>query len=138
MIKYIKIKCPRCGQVSKLFLSMNPDIIILNCPKCISPLMYNNSKVYILSKKDLKLIEMSPVKSVLDSNYNEADRKHFLIKNISPAQNKSQYPKKQISISSSISSTGGIRKDPISSDDIIDLSIELARCKDVTQFIKKL
>ena len=48
MVTTLHIKCPHCKQASQIFLSTSVSVIILNCPSCLSPIMYFKRKVVLL------------------------------------------------------------------------------------------
>jgi hypothetical protein len=56
MITTLNVKCPHCEQVSQIFLSTTVCVIILNCPSCLSPIMYFKHKIFLLDAQQLKKI----------------------------------------------------------------------------------
>lgn len=137
MIKLIKIKCPICREVSELFLSIDPSVIILNCPECWSPLMYDKSEVHILSQQEMrKITAPSPQK-----NINKIFEK-TLKKNLPHTDKASAMKSQPASMNQSPSIVPALpppytkSQKRITSDDVLNLRIELEQCTDVLEFIQ--
>lgn len=65
MVTTLTIKCPHCDQVSQVYLSTTVYVIILNCPSCLSPIMYFRKKIFLLDPKQLKKITCSARNSMV-------------------------------------------------------------------------
>ncbi len=141
MINLIKVKCPFCGEKSELFLSINPSIIILNCPECWAPLMYNNDEVRILTEQELRKIPVSKKqKNIIDkvsASEFDTELKEVTQEEISFPKNK-QVLKSNYQNSSYKPLTKTCLRTKISKDDIIDLRIALAQCNDIQQLLEKI
>lgn len=144
MINLIKIKCPFCGEKSELFLSINPSIIILNCPECWAPLMYNNDGVRILSEQELRKIPVSKKQKEIKNIFDKVSTTDLNPELKEVAQENTAFPKnKQVlknnyqnSSFTPVTKTCSRRR--ISKDDIIDLRIALAQCNDIKQLLEKI
>ncbi len=144
MIKSIKIRCPFCAEKSELFLSIDPSIIILNCPECWAPLMYSDDEVRLLSKYELRKISTSDktkdVQSLLGKELPEIKKnKSKTIKDELEGFPKAPTVRnrKQPTIPKMHSKINGSRG-RITEDDIIDLRIALAQCEDIQELIEKI
>ena len=135
MVKTLTVKCPHCNQISEIFLSTNACVIILNCPTCLSPVMYFDRKIFPLSKTQIdeiketkesgammKMLERisRPEQPVIKTAHKLAQvsgtviqGKHLFLPNLEPHQ----------------------REKYIRDDDITNLRIELALCHDSGDFI---
>ena len=137
MVKSISIKCPLCEEVSELYLSINPAVIVLKCPECWTPLMYTKTEIRILSEQELKAIAAPRTQSVFNSIFDKAFKKKRMI------DHSAHFEKAMMPLLEKPKSKAGGKKPElvlragISSDDIIDLHNILATCKDVEQFLKE-
>lgn len=133
MIRSIKIKCPLCGEESELFLSMNPTVIVLNCPECWTPLMYTQNEIRVLSEHELNTITAPSTETVLENFFDKITHKKHMTnhqaayENGMPANQNYGYAAPQ-------ATTGNV----ITTDDVLNLHMELSQCDDVLQFIEKL
>ena len=133
MVKSIIIKCPFCNSESELFLSINPTVIVLNCPECWTPLMYDNEEIRILSEYELNKI--SAPKSKTATNQNNDTNKKF----DKPSSDKNySYIRNETNSDILVPVPNSVNRGVISNDDIIDLKIELGQCMDIQQFIEKM
>lgn len=138
MIRSIKIKCPLCGEESELFLSMNPTVIVLNCPECWTPIMYANDTIRILSEHELNTITAPSAEAVLENFFDKiAHKKHMSNRHTRFEEPVPSYPKKKHALSG-MTHPHQYRDGNITTDDILNLRIELAQCKDVLQFIENM
>ena len=144
MINLIKIKCPFCGEKSELFLSINPSIIILNCPECWAPLMYNNDEVRILTEQEMRKIPASnkqkSIKNILNKTFPpECKSEHNQFTHDSPILPKNRsFTKSNYQNSPLMPATRTCARNKISKDDIIDLRIALAQSNDIQQLLEKI
>lgn len=135
MVKTLTVKCPHCNQVSEIFLSTNACVIILNCPTCLSPVMYFDRKIFPLSKTQIDEIKETK----------ESGEMMKMLERISmPEQPVIKTAHKLAQVSGTViqgkqpcSSGIGLhqREKYISDDDITNLRIELALCRDSNEFI---
>lgn len=132
MVKSIIIKCPFCNSESELFLSINPTVIVLNCPECWTPLMYDNEEIRILSEYELNKISAPTKKTATNQNNDtnkfenpSSDESYSCIRNIENSDLLVPVP-------------NSVNRNIISNDDIIDLRIELGQCMDIQEFINKM
>lgn len=138
MIKSIKIKCPLCDEESELFLSMNPTVIVLNCPECWTPLMYDKNKIRILSEHELHTIAEPSTESVIDNFFDNLPKREAIIDHHSAFENSMPLLKKKSKHHLLLKTTKKVHRNHITTDDIIDLRIELEQCKDIQEFIDKM
>lgn len=136
MVKTIHIKCPLCREKSELFLSMNPTVIVLNCPECWTPLMYSQGEIQILSEHELSNItSSSSLEPVLENFFDDENKNQ----DCSPVCKKhAPVFKNKINHDTVFKSSPKYNRDHITPDDIVDLRIELEQSRDVLQFIDTL
>lgn len=133
MVRIINIECPHCQKSSEIYLSIDPNVIILNCPECGTPLILEDSDVKEVTR-DLNIHKPS-IKDVLDAykdrnnNYNDGEFIPDLfessqgLNNISNIfENTESYPKSE----------------QITEDDITNLKIDLANTYDIKDLIEQL
>ena len=111
MIHPLTIQCPVCNEVSDLYLSINSDNIVLECPCCNSRLLWEKGHIDSVSDDDLTNISKM------------SSREAAEIQTV-PVHHEG----------APISSRTG----PISHDDIANLRIELATCTDINEFINRM
>lgn len=144
MVKSLTVQCPHCHQVSDIYLSTNACVIVLNCPTCMSPIMYFENKIFLLTDKQVNAIKdtthNAAIMRMLDRiAHPEVPVEKASLKATAHATNTSQSlsevsggaPAHNISSRSS-------RDNDISPDDITNLRIELALCNDSQAFIDSL
>jgi ribosomal protein S27E len=135
MVKTIKINCPHCENKSELFLSMNPTLIVLNCPKCWTPLLLDKDGVHAVSKKEIKeMVEQSIRVKKTDT---------MLMPDPSECFHSCKKEYLTRGASSEVSFHGSkpgriVHRDSITMDDVFDMRIELAQCEDVEEFIQRI
>ena len=112
MIKEMNISCPHCNHSSKIFLSIDPNVIILNCPDCGTPLVVEEDHVLDVGVTENYEEQKPEIQSVLD-----------LFSNDRASQN---------------NTTINNRNEVITQNDILDLKIELNQHIDVADFIKNI
>ena len=139
MVKTLTLTCPHCQQVAEIFLSTNASVIILDCPSCLSPVMYFEKKIYLLSKNQIDAIkDTTQNKNIMKMLDRIAHPEHSVLKTIKKTnhgQNVSAISEKQIGIEQALRPA---REKYICDDDITNLRIELALCSDAQQFIDSL
>ncbi len=138
MIRSIEIKCPLCGEVSELFLSMNPTVIVLNCPECWTPLMYSRDEVRILSQNELNTIAAPETETVLDNFFDDITHQEETGGHPAPFQRGMPHSKKLTNRNLMLKTPEMPSRNVITADDIVDLRIELEQCDDVIQFLDKM
>lgn len=148
MVKSLTVQCPHCHQVSDIYLSTNACVIVLNCPTCMSPIMYFENKIFLLTDKQVSAIKdtthNAAIMRMLDRIAHpevpvEKGAEKASLKATAQSANTSQslsevsggLPAHNISKRSS-------RDRDISPDDITNLRIELALCNDSQAFIDRL
>jgi hypothetical protein len=142
MITTLNIKCPHCEQVSQIFLSTTVCVIILNCPSCLSPIMYFRRKIFLLDPRQLKKFTGNARDSIVFK----------LLEQISGAQAAATSPcssKKAVQSAhmhkngAFVPAVNKLTMGPpgekyITGDDCTNLRIELELCTDSQQFIDRL
>jgi len=135
MINSIKIKCPLCDEVSELYLSINPVVIILKCPECWTPLMFTQNEIRILSEHELKTITTPSLQSIINNFFDKTMKKSNLPDKGHHDENLIPFPQRG-TVKTMQGAAGPGARSNISPDDIIDLHKVLSTCNDVNQFIK--
>lgn len=138
MVKTITIRCPLCDEESELFLSINPSVIVLNCPECWTPLMYDRDKIHILSENELDKITAPSTESIINNLLKSVSDNNTFNESLPQVRNKSSYQpnKAKTNLMVKVPQIGHQRnRTIISSDDILDLRIDLAQCGDVLEFL---
>jgi len=134
MVKTLTVKCPHCNQISEIFLSTNACVIILNCPTCLSPVMYFDRKIYPLSRTQIEEIKET----------RESGAMMKILERLSKSEEPVVKTARKLAQASSspVSNCAGlpgnhdhVREKYISVDDITNLRIELALCDDSAAFI---
>lgn len=138
MIRSIKIKCPLCSEESELFLSMNPTVIVLNCPECWTPLMYSGDEIRILSENELDTLTAPSAETVLDTFFDNLTSKEPGLDHPLPFEKGMPFSKKISKQNLMLKTSDSYSRNSISADDIVDLRIELEQCEDVLHFIEQM
>lgn len=132
MVRTIKIKCPQCKHNSELFLSMNPTIIVLNCPECWTPLLLDKNGVRTVTKQEIKeMVEHTPLAKP-EANFDVPEYLDSYKRKL-----------KVLGTSSEVTFQNTkqgrmVHRESITIDDVLDLRIELERCLDVNHFLNKI
>ncbi len=134
MITTLHIKCPHCKQSSQVFLSTTVSVIILNCPACLSPIMYFRKKVVLLDSHltarghQPKVIDIAPC---LDKVVEDQASALSVMKPL---------PKHSGDTGVAAATNPGIDHPTrsITEDDCTNLRIELELCGDSMHFIEML
>jgi hypothetical protein len=139
MITTLNVKCPHCEQVSQIFLSSMVSVIILNCPSCLSPIMYFRRKIFLLDPQQLKKIKGNSRTSLVTR----------LLEQIAGAEAAAQCPVNSkgtkylhhngayVPLSHKLTLEQA-RPRHITEDDCTNLRIELELCSDSKSFIDRL
>jgi hypothetical protein len=140
MVTILNIRCPRCGKVAQLFLSTRVSVIILNCPSCLSPVMYLRRKTFLLDKQKLKKYRWNSrallVSRLLEQIADTDTAAHCAVKRGAPAGRlRTSAPSQN---APEKSTTDPQVKRYITEDDCINLRIDLALCADSREFISHL
>lgn len=133
MVKTLTVKCPHCNQVSEIFLSTNAYVIILNCPNCITPIMYFERKIFLLSDDQLEVLKDNANNSSIMKTLERIAHPDRFAEKISAQKGRLKY--KTVSNSFTPVFSEQRRKKYISEDDITNLKIELALNTDSQKFI---
>jgi hypothetical protein len=131
MVKTMNIECPSCTQNFRLYLSIDTSMVILDCPMCCTSIIYYKSRTFQLSKHQMENIK----KCEKESNVLK------ILHKITAQEPKVPCSHKYIQHYNTIERHSSIIKsdfDYISSDDIINLKIELETCQDSAYFIERL
>ena len=136
MILILTIECPHCRTVSEIVLSSNPRIIIFNCPECWAPQLYFDHKTYVLTDHQIEVLKNSSGPSSLGHMLKRmVQRKRHtsaVLRAHHGATNEAQSrPPHETMVSQQLDRN-------ITADDITDLRIELAICRDSKEFIDNL
>jgi hypothetical protein len=138
MVTTLNVKCPHCEQVSQIFLSTTVCVIILNCPSCLSPIMYFKHKIFLLDPKQLKKItgasRSSMVSKLLEQIAEAETATHCNIKKSAYIQQNAAPPPVQISKATAVDQA----EKYITEDDCTNLRIELELCTDSLEFINRM
>lgn len=138
MITTLNVKCPQCGQVSQIYLSTSVCVIILNCPSCLSPIMYFRKKIFLLDPKQLKKITSaarnSMVSRLLDQIVGAEATAHVSAKKSARLHHNATCGA-PAACHSAVENTD---ERYISEDDCTNLRIELELCGDSKDFIDRL
>jgi hypothetical protein len=140
MIKTLSIECPHCSKTFDVFLSGNASMIILNCPLCLTPLIYYKSRCFVLSKHQIDRIRKSrqntTVLKILHSIAREEPQHLLRRRPIRRFEEDGVPVAKYIAPRTEFRTFGG--DNHISRDDIINLRIDLETCADCGQFIERI
>ena len=140
MITTLNVKCPHCEQVSQIFLSTTVCVIILNCPSCLSPIMYFKHKIFLLDPKQLKKItgasRNSMISKLLEQIAGSETATHCGVKK--SAHQHQNGPASLLSGSTQKSVAVDQQEKYITDDDCTNLRIELELCNDSQDFINRM
>jgi hypothetical protein len=138
MVTTLNVKCPHCEQVSQIFLSTTVCVIILNCPSCLSPIMYFKHKIFLLDPKQLKKItgasRSSMVSKLLEQIAEAETATHCSVKKTAQMHQNAAPPPAPISKATAV----GQAEKYITEDDCTNLRIELELCNDSLEFINRI
>ncbi len=134
MVRNFKIQCPVCHDVCELYLSTSAPIVILNCPNCWTPMLYNENGVFALSESQLSELARNREFSILSllekvARSGRAEKKQA---------GHDPLTLQSTTIGTSSPPAGFDMRQVITGDDIVDLRIELATCKDALDFINRM
>jgi len=132
MVKTLSIECPHCNKTFDVFLSSNASMVILNCPLCVTPLIYYKTRCFVLSKHQIDRIRKSrqdtTVLKILHSIAREEPQ--------SWRQHEEAVPVGKYMVPATACRSYG--NGHITRDDIVNLRIELETCIDSKEFIARL
>jgi hypothetical protein len=138
MVNTLSIECPHCKKTFDVFLSSNASMVILNCPLCLTPLIYYKTRCFVLSKNQIDRIRKSrqdsTVLKILHSIAREEPRSWR--QGSTRHRRSGGVPALKYSARGAGSGTFGCGH--ITRDDVINLRIELETCSDSSQFIDRL
>jgi hypothetical protein len=141
MVTILNIRCPRCGEEVRLFLSTRVSVIILNCPSCLSPVMHLRRKTFLLKNQQIKgngRESRAPFVSRLLEQIADADSAaRCAVRRGTAAARRFRRGAAPHTDAPRVAAEGpGERY--ITEDDCINLRIELALCADSRKFISRL
>ena len=126
-MKPLNIKCPQCKEASELLLESEAQMIVLHCPSCNASLMYYYGKTFAIDESEMDKIrgnaQMTTVRGILK---NPGARE----------PGKSADVVRRTEMPSCHQAGAPVRESPFAQDDITNLKIDLARAKDVNDFIQ--
>lgn len=128
MTKSLSIQCPSCQETSELFLQSRPSMIVLNCPVCQSTLMHLDGQTHQI--EDLRIVNLE--KHILRQFV-----QNFREKNNGPLTLKASFPIVAATPKAHHRKGEAIRAAPITTDDLINLRIDLEKCTDVEDFVHR-
>ncbi len=132
-MKSLIINCPKCKEVSELFLASRPYLIILSCPHCKQTLLYNEGRTYEISKT--KILEMK--KNQLTSFVQGLKKRQSSSQSQSSITSEAEIRKAPIKASGARHRAGeDTLSHPISHDDVLNIKIALESSTDVLDFIQ--
>jgi hypothetical protein len=142
MITTLNVKCPHCEQVSQIFLTSTVSVIILNCPSCLSPIMYFRRKIFLLDPQQLKKIRgnsrTSLVTRLLEQIAGaEAAAAQCPVNKSGTAARHLRHGGAYVPLTNKLTFEHYGAKQ-ITEDDCTNLRIELELCADSQQFIDRL
>jgi hypothetical protein len=140
MIKTLSIECPHCNKSFDVFLSSNASMVILNCPLCLTPLIYYKTRCFVLSKHQIDRIRKSRQDTTVLKILHSIAREESMPVSRPTPQRRSR--DQRVPVAKYIAPRAGFRPvgndNHITRDDIINLRIELETCSDCGQFIERL
>lgn len=133
MVRIINIECPHCQKSSEIYLSIDPNVIILNCPECSTPLILEDSDVKEVTR-DLNIHKPS-IKDVLDAykDRNTNYRNDEFIPDLFESSPNFSYNSKLFKNAETYP-----QSELITQDDITNLKIDLANTYDISELIAQL
>lgn len=141
MVTILNIRCPRCGEVAQLFLSTRVSVVILNCPSCLSPVMYLRRKTILLDKRKLKKYRWRSrallVSRLLEQIADTDSAAHCAVKRGTAAAGRLRAGATPPTATDKLT-VDRHEERYITEDDCINLRIELALCADSREFISRL
>jgi hypothetical protein len=138
MVTTLNVKCPHCEQISQIFLSTSVSVIILNCPSCLSPIMYFKHKIFLLDPKQLKKITSATKNSMISRLLEQiAGNEEIAQCGVKKTAKIHHHSAVMPSCSGKITLVGHSDK-YITEDDCTNLRIELELCHDSIDFINRL
>jgi hypothetical protein len=140
MVKTLSIECPHCNKTFKVFLSSNASMVILNCPLCMTPLIYYKTRCFVLSKHQIDRIRKSKqdttVLKILHSIAREDPPQQALRRHSATLRCTAAPVPVGKYIAPGAGFSGG--NSTITRDDVINLRIDLETCADSKQFLERI
>lgn len=137
MVNVVKIQCPHCSDVYELYLSTKACVVVLNCPNCWTPILHNANGVHVLSDTIMERIRSrrhrAEVMDLLDKMDNDIAEPPVLEPDEKWLNGLDSDREPFVQCPVPVGDRDGITR-----DDILNLRIELATCRDAQQFIDKL
>ncbi len=131
MVNTIELICPHCSHVSELFISEQVNYIVLNCPSCGVPLLFQGDHWIAVSKQIARQISSSPKESTVKDTINRI--MHTTADTAKPFKFPDFVPENHIQAQST-----DLERNYISADDILNLKIDLERAEDSLDFLARL
>ena len=126
-MKPLHVKCPQCKEASELMLESEAQMIVLRCPSCNAALMYYYGKTFAIDKGEMEKIrgnvQMMTVRGILKNP-------------CTGEPGKSAAVVRRAEVRASHQAGAPVRERQFAEDDITNLKIDLARAKDVNDFIQ--
>jgi len=119
----LRIQCPKCQAKAELSIDAEAEMILLNCFKCKSPILYFHGETTLVDEVEMGKIQgesMKAIEGFLKTHPNSDEAESF--------KNNSQTHEVGEPVSDH----------PISEEDIADLKIDLHYSEDVLDFLKKI
>lgn len=141
MVKKLTVECRQCHQVSDLFLTTDARVVIFNCPSCWSTLMYHDGGLYVLNHAQVQQIvnstDQGEMTKVLQSITGKAAELVAV-----PGSTRGE-KKSAVGVRCAEGGTEGhvlqrSQECVLTSDDVVNLRIELETCADVAEFLSHL
>lgn len=142
MVKTLTVQCPHCHQVSDIYLSTNACVIVLNCPTCMSPIMFFENKIFLLSEQQVDAIKDTTHNAAIMRMLDRIAHPEMPVRNtaekVTQVHSSSACCRMDSGLPSVDFSDRTSRESDICNDDLTNLRIELALCGDSQQFIDNL
>ena len=126
-MKPLYLKCPQCKEANDLLLKSEAQMIVLHCPACNAALMYYYGKTFSIDKDEMEKIQgnsqMTTVRGIIKNPGGRDSGKRADVV-------------RRAEVLPSHQAGAPVREIPFAQDDITNLKIDLARSKDVNDFIQ--
>lgn len=137
MIKTLTMECPHCKNTFDVLLSNNAQMVVLNCPMCLTPLIHYKTRCFALNQNQIERIRETRQDTVVLK----------ILHSMEKQESGMCYSHNSAAVLRAGSSTAKYVGRPfelfscahyITKDDVINLRIELEMCTDSKQFIDRL